>query len=307
MITSTQENRNLPFTQMILHDFSQSPQWSKDFTIGIVLRGHFDIHYQEELLECQPHDILFFPPFELWTITSHSKSAEVFQLRVESEYISHLCPEIINVLLKKNQVKEDLKNPVFVSLCRDFAALIANEQRRELCTPFKLLSSINHILTTVFESFGEFQKSEPKNTYMADRISATLTYISNHYTEKIGGGDIAKHLGLHPAYFSSFFHRQFGIGFVEYLNTYRINQSLPVLLRTDRSIMEIALDHGFSNHKTYAAAFRRVIGMSPTEYRRAHRSENLSIYIVDSRPDASHRSKSALSFFDRFLDAGGNL
>lgn len=302
MILSTSPDRDLPFTLKVLSDFTQNPYWSENFTIGVILRGQFTIRYQEQLLTCRPHDILFFPPFEFWTITECSKNARIFRIRVDSAYISSLCPEVINVHLRENQVREDATNPLFVSLCSDLADLVENDRRKELCTQMKLLSSINHLLITIFEEFGEFQENDPRNVYMADRIFGILTYISEHYTEKISGAEIAKHLGLHPAYFSSFFHRQFGIGFVEYLNTYRINRSLPTLLRTDRSIMEIALDHGFSNHKTYASAFRRVIGMSPTEYRRVHRNDGSHVSIVETSPESTRKGRNTFAFFEQFRE-----
>lgn len=303
MILSNSPDRDLPFTQTVKSSFSQSPYWSENFTIAVILNGHFTIRHQELVLECRPHDILFFPPFEFWTITEHSKSARIFCIRIDSAYISGLCPDIINVRLQKNQVCEDLTDPVYTGLCADLANLVADDKKKELCTQLKLLSTINHILITIFEEFGVFEESDPKNVYVADRIFGILTYISEHYTEKISGADIAKHLGLHPAYFSSFFHRQFGIGFVEYLNTYRVNRSIPMLLRTDRSIMEIALDHGFSNHKTYATAFRRVLGMSPTEYRRQKKSDPSGVAIVENAPETSRKAKDPFSFFDQFRES----
>ncbi len=37
------------------------------------------------------------------------------------------------------------------------------------------------------------------------------------------------------------------------------------------NILDIALENGFSNHKTYGAAFRKLYGMSPTEFRKSYR------------------------------------
>lgn len=300
MVLNQEVMRNLPFSQAVLSDFSQSLQWSEHFTIGIVLEGRLRVRYQEKVHECRPHDIYFFPPFEIWSIAQHTKSARVFQIQIHSSYISRMCPDVIKVRLNENYLTEDFSDKIYLSLGRDLASLVKNERKRELCTQFKLMNALHRMLITIFETFGEFTEESGNTTYMADRIYGILTYINEHYTEKVTGADIAKHLGLHPAYFSSFFHKQFGIGFVEYLNTYRVNQSIPVLLRTDKSIMEIALDHGFSNHKTYAAAFRKTIGMSPTEYRKEQRQSGSKSYIIMPEQELADEKKGSFAFFERF-------
>ena len=55
---------------------------------------------------------------------------------------------------------------------------------------------------------------------------------------------IADMLHLNPSYFSKKFKAVNGFGFKEYLNTIRINHSEQLLLETDMSITEIALECG---------------------------------------------------------------
>lgn len=68
-----------------------------------------------------------------------------------------------------------------------------------------------------------------------------------NYNKDITLDEIADMLHLNPSYFSKKFKAVNGFGFKEYLNTIRINHSEQLLLETDMSITEIALECGYDN------------------------------------------------------------
>jgi len=83
--------------------------------------------------------------------------------------------------------------------------------------------------------------------------------------------------GLHPQYFTVIFKKQFHQTFIEFLTHYRIDRSLTALINSDENILAIAVANGFGNHKTYSAAFKKLLGMSPQRYRqRTPRHQSLS-------------------------------
>lgn len=58
---------------------------------------------------------------------------------------------------------------------------------------------------------------------------------------------------------------------VEYLNEYRLNKSVELLTNTDKSILEIAYDTGFSNSSYYTEIFGGRFGCTPSQYRKRAR------------------------------------
>ena len=81
--------------------------------------------------------------------------------------------------------------------------------------------------------------------------------------------EIADMLHLNPSYFSKKFKAVNGFGFKEYLNTIRINHSEQLLLETDMSITEIALECGYDNSNYFGDAFKHLNHLSPTQFRKA--------------------------------------
>ena len=56
--------------------------------------------------------------------------------------------------------------------------------------------------------------------------------------------------------------------FVEYLNTIRIGHVCKLLADSDENVVNIAYECGFNNLANFNRQFKRLKGMSPSEYRR---------------------------------------
>lgn len=99
------------------------------------------------------------------------------------------------------------------------------------------------------------------------RIEEAVDYIRDRYAEDLSLPGIASHFGLNPSYFSRLFTRHTGMHVFEYLNTLRIQKSCLLLKRSSLSILEIAFSVGYNNLSHFNRYFRRVMGMSPREFR----------------------------------------
>lgn len=55
---------------------------------------------------------------------------------------------------------------------------------------------------------------------------------------------------------------------IEYVTSFRINQSLGLIADNKYSITEIALKTGFANSSYFAEMFHKTTGMTPTQYKK---------------------------------------
>jgi AraC-like DNA-binding protein len=99
------------------------------------------------------------------------------------------------------------------------------------------------------------------------RIEEAVAYIRDRYAEDLSLADIASRFGLNPSYFSRVFTRHTGTHVFEYLNTLRVQKSCVLLKRSSLSILEIAYSVGYNNLSHFNRYFRRIMGMSPREFR----------------------------------------
>lgn len=81
--------------------------------------------------------------------------------------------------------------------------------------------------------------------------------------------DLARAAGLSRAHFSQEFRRAFGESPHAYLLTRRLERAAALLRNTDHSVADICVDVGLESVGSFTTSFRRMYGMSPTEYRRS--------------------------------------
>jgi len=94
-------------------------------------------------------------------------------------------------------------------------------------------------------------------------------YMQEHLADEISLVSLAQLVQLSPFHFSRAFKRSFGMPPHRYLTNQRIERAKVLLAERKLSVTEIGLDVGFSETSSFTAAFRRVTGEAPTEYRRS--------------------------------------
>jgi len=87
------------------------------------------------------------------------------------------------------------------------------------------------------------------------------------YAEPLEVDDLAAAAGLSKAHFSREFRRTFGESPYVYLLTRRLERAAALLRNTDYSVAEICLEVGLQGVGSFTTSFKRMYGMTPTEYR----------------------------------------
>ena len=98
-------------------------------------------------------------------------------------------------------------------------------------------------------------------------ITASMTYINNHYNQDLSLEDVAEFAGFSRYYFSRSFKKQTGYSFKDYLCQKRLQVAMDLLIRTDKSMKDVAVESGFGSVATFNRVFREKKGCTPTQFR----------------------------------------
>ncbi|MGW0683880.1 helix-turn-helix domain-containing protein [Streptomyces sp. NPDC002754] len=90
------------------------------------------------------------------------------------------------------------------------------------------------------------------------------------YAEALTVGDLAAAAGLSPAHFSRRFKAAFGESPHQYLLTRRLERAAELLLVTDWTVADVGVAVGLSGIGSFTTSFRRMYGVTPQAYRKAH-------------------------------------
>lgn len=101
-------------------------------------------------------------------------------------------------------------------------------------------------------------------------IDATIEYISDHLDTPLTIDALARQAHMSEYHFIRLFKRQTGMTPHEYITRERVQLAQSLLIDTAEPLPAIARECGFSDRRVLTAAFKRVIGMSPSTYRNAN-------------------------------------
>ena len=111
-------------------------------------------------------------------------------------------------------------------------------------------------------------KEQTSNKKSIEKVKSILAYISENYSRHVTVEEAAAHCFYSKSYFMKFFKDSMGMGFIQYLNNYRLEIASQLLLSTTDNILDIAMKTGFDNLSYFNRMFKNKYGVPPGKYRR---------------------------------------
>lgn len=116
--------------------------------------------------------------------------------------------------------------------------------------------------TNELTKYFNLKKKEYKNHIVAE----VKAYISEHLREKLSLNEVAAKIGINPSYLSQLFSKYNDTGFSEYINTCKIEEAKKMLKEDNAKIYEVADALSFGSEFYFSKVFKKIEGISPTEY-----------------------------------------
>lgn len=118
-------------------------------------------------------------------------------------------------------------------------------------------------------SEGELLKSADSYDKTVVLMGKVKKYLQHNYMMyDISLDSVSAILNLSSAYFSSLFKRTFQVNFLDYLTELRMDAAKELLKDPLRSTAEVANMVGYESANYFTRAFKKKVGMTPTDYRR---------------------------------------
>ena len=111
------------------------------------------------------------------------------------------------------------------------------------------------------------ETEELENSRLSGVREMITRYIHENYMYDISMQELARTMNYSEAYFCKLFKQCFGQNFISYLTDYRVEEAKRRLEEPTANIKEIGKAVGYGDSNYFTKVFRRVTGISPTEYR----------------------------------------
>lgn len=120
----------------------------------------------------------------------------------------------------------------------------------------------------------------PDNKY-DKRISTVINYIHQNFSMIQSIEEIADQLHISKYHLSKLFKEATGTTLIDYLNGVKVKNACEYLETTDKNMIEISNVCGFNESAYFSNVFHKIMNISPTEYRKKHKTELYSPTNLD--------------------------
>lgn len=196
-----------------------------------ILMGYFQINFQRLSEILGTNEILF------WCNSTVSKNASYEELR-------KIMKRIINQYPDKSGPGRIVLESLYYMLLNVLVA---------------------HFLVRSYDK-TQMDRQDPGKA----RQTQIVSYINANFNRKLSLNELADHFFLTVPYLSKYIKHNLGLNFVDYLNKIRMFHAVDDLLYTDKSMIEIAMDNGFSNTTAFNELFKKMYDTIPSQYRRQY-------------------------------------
>ncbi|WP_250463472.1 helix-turn-helix domain-containing protein [Microbulbifer litoralis] len=132
------------------------------------------------------------------------------------------------------------------------------------------LTYAHQLLDTKPETSREAPEDEPSESAI-DRVRKAMEDDKVFLKKNLNLEQFSERVELPAKEVSAVINKHFGTNFFEFVNSYRVEEAKALLAdgkNADMTILDILLQSGFNSKSAFHRFFSRLVGMSPTEYRK---------------------------------------
>lgn len=267
-------NEGLPFKLFLFEGYNgnyvREKHWHTSIEIFAVMEGNLTFFLNEEEYPLTAGKFLIINSNEIHSIRAIDKNrTAVLQIPLKQFEEYFTAQRFIRFSRPDPAGSEErsCKNREMAGLMQE--VFQTYEQRIE-GYEFKtraLFYEIMYLLVTEYRE-TQVQERELRHSRRLDVLSRITTYMRDHYQEDLKLSQVAAAFGYSPEYLSRMFRKYIKVNFKTYLQDVRMAYAYRELMHTDKTVSQIALDHGFCGSRGFSHEFKKRYGCLPSEMRR---------------------------------------
>ncbi|WP_296879392.1 AraC family transcriptional regulator [Thomasclavelia sp.] len=147
-----------------------------------------------------------------------------------------------------------------------FSQVISNMNKNDIASQLEYKATLLSLLSLcLLESRYDSSLDSYENN---DTISRILFYVSTHYREDISLQHLSNHFGYTTQHISLMFKRYLKTNYYTYLTKLRLDRAKFLLMSSNKRIIDIAYECGFSSEHAFINHFKKWYLMTPSKYRK---------------------------------------
>lgn len=268
--------KEYPYTQYHIYKktkpFHIPVHWHDEIEIIYVRSGRLRISIDGKLYEGTAGEIYLVNTGELHYMETDHLPVDYYTILFSMDFISSrtrdwLEREFIEPFReRKKLLLQDINQKESVEKMERLLWKIVdlNEEKAGMYQ-FRTKSLLMEFWSELVESECFYEPTFRKNTILQRDM---ISYIQEHFTEKLTLKMLADEFHLSEKYVSRYFKEQFAISFMQYVSHLRMERAKLLLANSELSVTEIALSCGYPSVNFFIRSFKEVNQETPLKYRK---------------------------------------
>ena len=278
------------------------------FEVDVILEGAGRFRGSEGEYCVRAGDVILFNPYEPHEITAEKTGAlQILSLQISNHFCQEYFPSFPNVEFDAREVSRLLAEPEVKELRERIISVALAFYQEQPVFQFDCVGKTCGLLTDLMRKLphvviADAEYSVRKNK--TDRIRRIVSYIDQHYKEKISLTALAEMEGVTTTHLSHFFSEAFQMSFQEYLNSLRLEKALALMKDPGLYMVDICMECGFSSTRYLNQMFIKEFGCTALEYRDRCLSsgeQEAESKIPISYAEFQHGRQESLEILQRYL------
>lgn len=245
-----------------IHDYYQ---------LYFVTEGVLRHHLSGEFRELCPGDGFLLPPNVLHYIEKQSETCGFFALSFQKKFLSGHLPMVDDFLLSLSQLKKPLSQMTLpegdVALLTQLLCKMTEEAANVQAGSREILhQGLLLVLTLFARRLYETAPAEDPGLSSRQKVLRVIDFVNVHFIREITLEQMAAETGISKATFCKLFESLTGMTFTKYLHTRRIEKAKQ-LIYEGHKIAQVSALCGYQDFSTFYRNFKKITGISPTDYR----------------------------------------
>ncbi len=296
--------KDLPIKLYLANIMEYPLHWKDSIEILFVLRGSIRVGIETEVYTVGERELEIINANEIYSIQSEDENNLVLILNIDPNFFERYYDDAKDIFFYTNSLDNSVQEGEKYFKLRKYISILLYEA---LCKMDDyedkieeyLLNLMYHLLNNFHYLFYE-EESLREDEVQLERYHRIIKYLSNNYMNKVSLQEIAEREFLSAQYLSYKIKDTFGQSFNDFLNRIRIEESRKLLLDTEKNILEISEEVGFSHVRYYNKHFKNHYNSTPMEYRKIYKVDESEL---EKMKKIEYRDISeAISYLKQFLE-----
>lgn len=253
--------------------------WHPFAEILLSLREGNEVTLNFRKYQPKPNDIIISYPGDLHNIRNVSEdSFLVIQFSVSLITVIRDFHRLLPVLYKASYCPYEISNSQseeMVWILKEIVRKMEEDVQFKEATVYALLLKFFSLLgerciNEHLYEVADVTEEQPKN---AKLIAEACLFITQNCAEPLTLEDVTRQIGVSRSYFSHLFKDYTQTTFVDYLMRERVRRAESLFLGPKKKFIDIAFECGFNSVSSFNRTFKKIKGISPSEFRKAVKEE----------------------------------